>query len=87
MQGIWIQETLSYHVRRPRSKKEVREVVAAEPQRVIVEATSMFGNEPEGPANELENGTTVSFVGPDPYARRNFYGQIIKTTDGRLVVK
>lgn len=87
MQGIWLADANKTHFVRPASKKQVREMVTGAPDHVIVEATSMFGDEPEGPADELANGTTVSFVGPDPYESRRFYGQLIKTSDGRLVVK
>lgn len=81
MQGIFIQGE------RPRSKKQVREMIATDPARVRIEATSLFGNEYDGPASELPPGTVITFVGPDPYRRRNFYGQLIHTTDGRFIVK
>ena len=77
MQGIFI------NGRRPKSKKEVKEAVAAG-LRVSLEATSMFGNEYDGPVSEAPNGT-YSFVGPDPYRLRNFYGNITVSPKGVVV--
>lgn len=70
MQGIFI------NYRRPASKKAVKEAVAADPGSVQLEATSMFGNEYEGPVDVAPNGT-YTFVGPDPYNKRSFYGTIV----------
>jgi len=81
MQGIFIEG-----VGRPRSKKQVREVAAEHPERVLIEATSMFGNEYDGTADLMPEGQTVYFVGPDPYSKRNFYGQISRA-GGKVVVK
>lgn len=80
MQGIFIGS------RRPKSKKEIRETVAANPDAVCVEATSMFGGEFEGGVENLAVGSKVLFVGPDPYTKRSFYGSIERTSNG-LVVK
>lgn len=72
MQGIFINH------RRPASKKAIKEAVAADPSNVQVEATSMFGNEYDGPLSDAPDGT-ITFVGPDPHTSRKFYGQIIKS--------
>ena len=84
MQGIFIDG-----MRRPKSKKEVREILADDPRRVHIEATSLFGDEYDGRASELgPYDKTVYFVGPDPYSRRNFYGTIaFNDKTGKLVVK
>ncbi len=74
MQGIFVSYT------RPKSKKAVREAIAADPSRVTIEATSMFGNEYDGPVADAPNGR-YTFVGPDPYTSRKFYGTIVKTGD------
>ena len=76
MQGIFIRDGHQDH--RPKSKKAIKEAIAADPSRVQVEATSMFGNEYDGPLSEMPDGR-ISFVGPDPYTKRNFYGTIIKS--------
>lgn len=69
MQGIFIKYD------RPKSKKAIREAVAANPSIVSIEATSMFGNEYEGPIIDAPNGR-YTFVGPDPYTSRKFYGTL-----------
>jgi len=70
--------------RRPKSKKEVRDLVNAayeddsvdDLDYLHIEATSMFGNEFDGPLSELDPVKTITFVGPDPYTKRTFYGNI-----------
>ncbi len=79
MQGIYVYD------RRPKSKKAVKEAVAADPSTVRLEATSVFGNEYDGPLNQAPNGT-YTFVGPDPYSARNYYGSIV-VRDGKITVK
>jgi hypothetical protein len=80
MQGIYIKG------RRPKSKKEVKEAVAADPSKVRAEATSAFGNEYDGPVDGLPEGVAVHFVGPDPYTKRNFYGSITRKGE-KITVK
>ena len=75
LQGIFIDG------RRPKSKKEVREVAKSAPSRIEVEATSAFGNEFGGNLTELPVFASVTFVGPDPYQKRDFYGTV-SNTDG-----
>jgi hypothetical protein len=72
MQGIFL---AGY--RRPKSKKEVKEAVAAG-NFVMLEATSIFGNEYDGDIKDAPDGK-YSFVGPDPHTKRNFYGTITKS--------
>lgn len=78
MQGIFV------NFERPKSKKAVREAVAA-CGNVTLEATSFFGNEYDGPVRNAPDGTYY-FVGPCPHTKRNFYGQVIKAGD-KVVVK
>jgi hypothetical protein len=63
---------------RPKSKKAVKEAIAANPERVEIENTSLFGGGFGGLATELKEGQSVTFVGPDPSRQRNFYGEIKK---------
>lgn len=70
-QGIYVDG------RRPKSKKAVREAVADNPARVSLEATSIFGNEYDGSVADAPDGF-YTFVGPDPYRARNFFGNIDK---------
>lgn len=87
MQGIYIDG------RRPKSKKAIKEAVAAILNSKMVgdwpivelEATSMFGNEYGGDILSAPQGTYY-FVGPDPYTKRNFYGKIV-ITEGKIKVE
>lgn len=75
MQGIFVR------YERPKSKKAVKEAVAADPHNVVIEATSLFGNEYGGPVSEMPDHTRITFVGPDPYTSRKFYGTISREGD------
>lgn len=75
MQGTFI------NGRRPASKKELREALRDSPDRVRIEATSIFGDEYDGPASEMPEGVSATIVGPDPYTKRNWYGQIVRKSD------
>jgi hypothetical protein len=79
MQGIFVKYA------RPKSKKQIRETVADAPGSVSIEATSLFGNEYDGPVSEAPPGA-YHFVGPDPYTKRNFYGTITVKPDGTVKV-
>lgn len=79
MQGIFI------HGRRPKSKKEVREHVAANPRNVRIEATALVHDEYDGSVAHAPDGT-YNFVGPDPERSRKFYGTIT-VRDGKAAVQ
>lgn len=86
MQGIYILNDSGRYVR-PKSKKEVKELVAAgRLSAVHAESTSLHGGEYEGPLADAPAGT-IHFCGPDPYVRRSFYGSITVCPDGKVVVK
>lgn len=71
MQGVYV------NGRRPKSKAEVRRVLAEKgPRAVRLEATSLFGDEYDGPLSEAPH-KTVPFVGPDPRNKRSFYGNFV----------
>lgn len=71
---------------RPKSKKAVKEAVAADPSKVRIECTSLFGDY-DGSVSEAPDGT-YTFVGPDPSRDRKFYGNIIVSNGGtKIVVK
>jgi hypothetical protein len=57
---------------RPKSKKAIKEALANGDE-VSLEATSVFGNEYDGDVRTAPDGA-YTFVGPDPYRARNFYG-------------
>lgn len=74
-QGIFIGR------RRPKSKKEVKEAVAENPDNVFLERTAWIGNEYHGPVSGAPEGTH-HFVGPDPYVKRSFYGSVVVDSKG-----
>jgi hypothetical protein len=78
LQGVYVKN------RRPKSKKEVKEATAENPENVVLEATSIHGNEWGGPLDQAPEGT-YTFVGPDPYTSRKFYGTI-KVSKGKITV-
>jgi len=69
------------------SKKAVKEALAAEPSDVSLVATSFFGNEYDGPVTEMPIEKMATFVGPDEQRRRNFFGNITRKADGRIILK
>ena len=69
---------------RPKSKKQVKETLA-NGGKVILEATSFLGNEYDGDVKFAPDGT-YTFVGPDPYTKRSFYGTITKKGD-KITIK
>ena len=80
MQGIFI----GYD--RPKSKKQIKDMVAdGKAIHVVLEATSIFGNEYEGSVANAPDGS-YTFVGPDPHTSRKFYGTITKKGD-KVTVK
>jgi hypothetical protein len=81
-QGIFV-ETRTNWVR-PRSKKQIKEIATENPERVVLERTSVFNNEESGALSDLPEGTYF-FVGPDPYKDRKFYGQI-RIKNGKITV-
>ena len=66
---------------RPASKKAIKEAIAADLASVEIESTSFFGGY-SGPVTELPIGQSVTFVGPDPYTSRKFYGTLVRTAQG-----
>ena len=79
MQGLFLDD------KRPASKKAVREAVADCPDRVRLEATSMFGGEYDGLRTFAPAGAYYA-VGPDPRTSRKFYIEII-VREGKIQVK
>lgn len=77
-QGIWINGT------RPKSKKAIKEALTAGDE-VVLEATSMFGNEYGGFINYAPDGE-YSVVGPDPDRKRDFY-VTLTVRSGKVTVK
>ena len=78
MQGVYVNGS------RPNSKKAVREAIAVG-ARVSLEATSMFGNEYDGPVSDAPDGQ-YHVVGPCPYTSRRFYGTVT-VKSGQATIK
>ena len=82
MDGIYIRDGRT-HPRngpeRPKSRKEVKELCASNPELVHIECTSFFEKNPyDGPVTALPDGE-YPFVGPNPHQARNFYGTLVVT--------
>ena len=69
---------------RPKSKKAIKEALINGDE-VSLEATSVFGNEYDGPVATAPDGF-YTFVGPDPYRARNFFGNFVVKA-GKVTVK
>jgi hypothetical protein len=77
MQGVFV------NGERPRTKKELSGFIGAGNTRdVSLEATSLFGNEYDGPLCNAPDGS-YHVVGPDPYTKRSWYATI--TVNGESV--
>jgi hypothetical protein len=82
MQGAF---SNTYPARRFKTKKAFREQIAADPTLVILEATSLHGNEYGGILSDAPDGNYY-VVGPDPYTARNWYAQVT-IRGGKATVK
>jgi hypothetical protein len=62
------------------SKKAIKAAVAENPSNVTIHATSAFTarNSPVR-LTDMAIGQRITFVGPDPYRNRKFYGTITRT--------
>lgn len=81
MQGVWIDD------HRPKTKKVLKGTIGAGRSRAVsLQATSMFGNEYDGPLNLAPEGT-YTVVGPDPYHARNWYATIVVGPGETITVK
>lgn len=77
-QGIW-----DANYRPIPTKKALREAIK-EGKGLYLEATSIFGNEYDGPLSEAPAGS-YWVVGPDPRRDRRWFAQIDKTDKGMKV--
>jgi hypothetical protein len=71
---------------RARTKKALREALTTDPSSVVFDPTSMFDSQAEIAGDAIPAGTTLSVVGPDPYARRNWYASV-SSSNGKVSVK
>lgn len=73
-------------IRRPATKKALREALLADPASVRLVTTSAFGGF-AGRATELPAGLTFNVVGPDPYRKRSWYASVERKADGSVTCK
>ena len=71
--------------RRPRSKKQIKELAKDDPRAILLELTRL-GHEDVLSFEELVDRKTYFFVGPDPARERKFYGQLERQGD-KLIVR
>jgi hypothetical protein len=83
MQGIFILTETGQ--RRPKSKKEIKEILQVDPTMIRLERTAWIGDEYDGLVSEAPDGD-YAFVGPDPYLKRAFYGRLV-VGNGKVRVK
>lgn len=74
MQGVYNQVGQRF-----RTKKALREAVTND-EYVLLEATSLFGDEYTGPLGAAPDGDYF-IAGPDPYRDRRWYAHITKADD------
>ena len=80
MQGIFINGV------RPKTKAAVKQAIAQRPETVVLEATSVFGNEYGGCVLSMPEHAPAYCVGPDPERKRSFYLNITRVGD-KVTVK
>ncbi len=88
MDGLYI------NGKRPVSKKAVKAAVAQDPASVAIQYTSLFqgyapttGALPPATVDALTVGQRITFVGPDPYTARKFYGTITRVSADKWKVE
>jgi len=72
---------------RPATKKALRELLASSPEEVFFDGTSWVATEgqPRGyRGNELQQGVSLSVVGPDPYDNRKWYATVKLSSTGEI---
>lgn len=71
---------------RARTKKQLREALAADPTSVYFDGTSMFSHVTGYAAENVPDGTIISVVGPDPFTKRSWYASVQRLPDGKFKV-
>jgi len=85
-QGVFILDGMDS---RPKSKKQLKELVAEDASQIAVEQVSMFGEQFEGRLSKeaIEKWGPITFVGPSPYSKRDFFGKFFLNAKGEVSVK
>lgn len=71
---------------RPRTKKELKEAIADDPEKVHLYSTNNTTQGWSGYASALPEDVHFLVVGPDPYNKRNWYATVKKNKRGVLAV-
>ena len=71
--------------KRPSSKTALRTAVKNAPETVSFDSTALMGEQFDGSAVDLEEGTKLSVTGPDPYTSRKWYATVERTAKGLKV--
>jgi hypothetical protein len=73
---------------RPATEQELRRALADNPGAVVFDATAAFGSRYGSvfAADDLPPGVSLSVCGPDPYASREWWVQVVRGADGNPVV-
>ena len=89
-QGIFIIDDEVGFEDRPKSKKQLKDLIATgKLDTIYVEAVNLIGPEQyAGPVTKeiLEEQGEITFVGPSPYTARNFYGKFFINKKGEVSV-
>ena len=90
-QGVFIIDDEVGFEQRPKSKKQLKDLIAAgKLDTIYVEAVNLIGPEQyAGPVTKeiLKEQGDILFVGPSPYEARNFFGTFYINNKGEVGVK
>jgi hypothetical protein len=73
---------------RPTTEQELRDALAENPGAVVFDSTTALGPRKGAvfAADDIPAGVSMSVCGPDPYARREWWLQVVRGSDGKPVV-
>ncbi len=67
------------------TKKELRRLLAEEPEAVYFDGTSVHDKTDGYWGDQIPDGLTITVCGPHPYAKRSWFASV-KNEDGKLTV-
>lgn len=70
------------HGVRPKFMKDAIAAIKDDPATVLIEATSFFGKDYEGAADNMPVDQTIYIAGPDPETNRKWYLNVTRKADG-----
>lgn len=72
---------------RPRTKKALKEAIIFNPASVQFDKTSMYEAGAVVNTTEIPEDAVMQVVGPDPYNKRNWYANVLRSSTGNLGFK